>query len=183
MIGSLTGIVNSSLRNPLIIDVNGVGYAVHVPEKFFNLKDQQIKVYIHTHVRDDALQLFGFMTPEELSLFELLITVSGVGPKTGLLVMDYGVAAIQKAITTGDVDFFTTIPRLGKKNAQKIIIELKNKMGGHNDLDLSGETNEIMDVLLSMGFDKNEARSALKKIPLEGTVESKIKFALKQLGK
>jgi holliday junction DNA helicase RuvA len=187
MIARLTGKVTATQKNPLIVDVHDVGYAVYVPEKILtkSYMDEPITFFIHTHVRDDALQLFGFLSIDELSMFEMLITVSGIGPKTALLVIDRGVKAIQKAITTGDVEFFTTIPRLGKKNAQKIIIELKNKLGGLNDLDLSGnssETKEIFDALLSMGFDKNEIKDTLSTIP-EGSVEEKIKYALKQLGK
>jgi len=188
MIAQLTGAITHIHINPLVLDVHGVGYAVFVPQKLLVTvtMGQKMTVYTHTHVREDALQLFGFSTEQELSLFELLLTVSGIGPKTALLVLDRGVDAIRHAIVSSDVEFFMAVPRLGKKNAQKIIIELKSKVGSTGDLDLSGEatgdTKQIIDALLSMGFDRKEAREAVKKIPQDTSLEEKVKFALKMLG-
>ena len=180
MIARLTGTVIGI--HPLVLDVHGVGYLVSVPQKFATAIGQKLTVHTYTHVREDALQLFGFETQEELSLFELLLTVSGIGPKTALAVMDRGVDAIRKAITSSDVDFFMTVPRLGKKNAQKIIIELRSKIAGTTgDIPETGETGEITSALLSMGFDRNELKEVIKKLP-EGSLEEKIKFALKMLG-
>lgn len=187
MIAQLTGSVTRMHMNPLVLDVHDVGYAIFVPQKLLMtaMKDQKLTLYTHTYVREDALQLFGFASPEELTLFDLLLTVSGVGPKTALAVLDRGPDAIRRAIVSSDVEFFMTIPRLGKKNAQKIIIELKSKLGSTSDLDLtqeeSGDTKQIIDALMSMGFDRKEAREAIKKLP-DGTLETKIKFALKMLG-
>lgn len=188
MIAQLTGKVASTQKNPIIIDVGGVGYAVQFPEKFIaSIKlGQLITVAIHTHVREDALVLFGFPNRQEQTIFELLLTVSGIGPKTALLVMDHGAPAVQQAIGKGDVDFFQSIPRLGKKNAQKIIIELRNKMiDGDFDLpgETSSETTELIEALQSMGFDRKEVREVVKKIPSDGTLSSKMKHALRLLGK
>ncbi len=188
MIAQLTGIAITTHKNPLTIDVHDVGYAVFVPEKMLStVKDgQKITVFIHTHVREDALILFGFASREERAIFELLLTVSGIGPKTALLVMDHGALAVQTAIGRGDVDFFTSIPRLGKKNAQKIIIELRNKMiDGDFGIpeESSSETTEIMEALLSMGFDRKEIREVIKKLPADATLEKKITQALQLLGK
>jgi len=121
-------------------------------------------------------------------LFTLLLSVSGIGPKTALAITDRGVDQVRHAIVSSDVDFFTTIPRLGKKNAQKIIIELKSKLGSTKDLDLasqsSGDTKEIIDALLSMGFIRHEIVEVLKKITPEAqTIEQKIREALRFLGK
>ncbi|MEK7533265.1 MAG: Holliday junction branch migration protein RuvA [Patescibacteria group bacterium] len=188
MIARLTGSVVRTHLNPLVLDVHGVGYAVYVPQKLLTTLtiNRSLTVYTHTHVREDALLLFGFATEEELTIFELLLTVSGIGPKTALLVLERGVAAIRRSIVSSDVEFFMAVPRLGKKNAQKIIIELKSKVGSTSDLDLSGEdggdTKEIIDALISMGFDRKEAREATKKLPAEGSLKEKIKFALKMLG-
>ena len=188
MIAQLTGRIVRFSHNPLVIDVHGVGYAVYVPQGVLTAasKEQTMTVFTHTHVREDALMLFGFLTEPELILFELLLTVSGVGPKTALAVLDRGSSAIRTAIAKADVEFFMAIPRLGKKNAQKIIIELKTKLGSPTDLDLSDETGsdtaQILDALMSMGFDRKEAREALKKLPQEGSVEQKLKHALKMLG-
>jgi len=190
MIGQLTGTIVTENRNPLIIDVSGVGYRVFVPPlELSRLPKNSIRTLtIYTSVKDDAIDLYGFLTFEELGLFELLLTVSGIGPKTGLLVINRGVELVTKAIMQSDVTFFMTIPRLGKKNAQKIIIELKSKLGSMKDLDLTesetSETKDIMDALTSMGFEKSEVLAAIKKLsPDYTTTEQKLKAALKLLGR
>lgn len=183
MIGRLTGIIDSHIHNPLIIDVHGVGYVVHVPERFLaSIKPgKSHTLLIHSHIREDTFDLYGFPTQQELALFELLLTVSGIGPKTALNVVDRGVDVVETAVRKGDVEFFTTIPRLGTKNAQKIIIECKGKL----DLtETSGETRQVADALSSMGFDKHEIRETIKKLDAKDiTAEQKIRHALKLLGK
>jgi Holliday junction DNA helicase RuvA len=189
MIGMLTGIIDSHIHNPLIIDVHGVGYVVHVPERYLpGIKiGKTHTLFIHSHIREDAFDLYGFASERELVLFELLLTVSGVGPKTALTVTDRGVDAVENAVRNSDVDFFTTIPRLGIKNAQKIIIELKSKLGSTTMLNLEGEssdTKQVMEALASMGFDRHEIREAIKKFDAKDvTVEQKIRHALKLLAK
>ncbi len=190
MIGFLTGIVYTNHKNPIILVVNGVGYAVFVADRLRTslVKDQKTSLSIHTHVSDDAITLYGFSGDNELTLFELLLTVSGIGPRTAIAIIDRGVDAIERAITESDVDFFTTIPRLGKKNAQKIIIELKTKLGSVRELNLKdevdGETRQLQDALLGMGFEKREINEAMKKLdPADVTVEQKIRRTLKLLGK
>ena len=189
MIGALIGTVHTITKNPIIFFVGDVGYAVSITDNLAKTLPANKKtfLFIHTHIREDAFDLFGFISQEELTLFELLLTVSGVGPKTALLVMNGGAEAIKHAVQTSDVDFFTRIPRLGRKNAQKIIIELKNKLGSVGELDLrdaSQEIDEMIDALVSMGFAKKEVLAIVKKIPSEDTtVEQKIKSALKLLGK
>lgn len=189
MIGRLTGTIDSNTSNPLIIDVHGVGYLVRVPERFLaSIKISKSHIlFIHPHIREDAFDLYGFAKQEELNLFELLLTVSGVGPKTALGVIDRGTESVEEAVRKSDVDFFTTIPRLGTKNAQKIIIELKSKLGSSKALDLageSGETKQVIEALASMGFERHEIREAIKKFDAKDkTVEQKVRHALKLLGK
>lgn len=189
MIGALIGTVHTVKKNPIIFFAGDVGYAVSVTDTLAKTLTPNKKtfLFIHTHIREDAFDLFGFSSQEELSLFELLLTVSGVGPKTALLVMNAGGDAIKHAVQTGNVDFFTNIPRLGRKNAQKIIIELKNKLGSIGELDLrdeSQETDEMVEALVSMGFAKKEVLGIVKKIPSSDmTVEQKLISALKFLGK
>lgn len=190
MIGALTGTVFTVNRNPLILMVGNVGYNVFVPTKLIGklTLGQKITLYIHTHVRDDVLDFYGLPTIEELDLFNLLLDVPGVGPRTGLSIINEGVSAITTAASIGDVDFFQTIPRLGKKNAQKIIIELKSKIGSLNDLDLTedsgSETKEFLDALMSMGFEKKEALQAFKKITVkDAPLGQKIRQALRYLAK
>jgi Holliday junction DNA helicase RuvA len=190
MIGLLTGTVYQKLKNPIILMVGGVGYCVHVPPNVLNVltQDATHTLFIHTHVRDDALDLYGFSSQDQLDLFTLLLTVSGIGPRTALAIIDRGAPEIYKAIAKGDVDFFTTIPRLGKKNAQKIIIELKSKLGSIGDLDLSedisGQTGQLLDALMAMGFARKEAIVAIKKLTTsEQTLEQKIRKSLQFLGR
>lgn len=189
MIGAVHGTVQVKQGECLLVMTPGVGYLVHVPARTLTNLTLGDKAFFHTytHVREDQLQLYGFSTPEELTLFELLISVSGVGPKTALLVIDRGVEQVRTAVAKADVGFFTGIPRLGNKNAQKIIIELKTKLGSVVELDLSsdniGETQELVEVLLSMGFSKVEAITAIKNMPVDAaTLEQKINAALKMLG-
>jgi len=190
MIGALKGIVFSKSQNSVILFTGGVGYLVSVTTRFLEKTkiDEEIFLFIHTHVREDAFDLYGFSTHDELRLYELLLTVSGIGPKTALLVIDKGVPTIEQAIRSSDVDFFTSVRRLGRKNAQKIIIELKQKMGSIVDLDLSGkdgaETKELIDALSSMGFAKSEVLQSIKTLPTNvKMLEEKIRHCLKQLGK
>ena len=191
MIASLKGIVEGKNNQSAIVDVNGVGYKVLLTTNILSklIVGQKVKFFIYTHVREDALDLYGFLNQEDLQLFEHLIGVSGVGPKTALGVFSVGGAEnIISAVTKADLDFFTAVPRLGKKNAQRIIIDLKGKLGSLADLDLStdfsSESLEITSALKTFGFTASEAREAIKSVNGKAqTLEEKIKLALKYLGK
>lgn len=189
MIGFLSGLLHSKLTDSIILLVGGVGYRVIVTQNTLNvlLVQQQLELYIYTHVKQDAIDLYGFKSQPELDFFKLVLGVSGIGPKTALLVIDRGVASIKEAIIKADTDFFSTIPRLGQKNAQRIIIDLKTKLGGITDLDLNRESTQIMDVveaLQSMGYSRQEALIVVKSVPEgETSLEQKITFVLKQIGK
>lgn len=191
MIGLLKGVVVWKDMASMIIDVNGVGYKTYVSVSLLSQTaiGDNVTVFTHTHVREDLLELYGFTHHADLKLFEYLIGVSGVGCKTALGVFSVGSRAeIVNAITGNDVGFFTSVPRLGKKNAQKIIIELKNKLGGEEDLDLSraddSTADEVLGALKSLGFNPTEARHALKALNGQGeTVGEKVRLALKAMGK
>jgi len=191
MIGLLKGKVELLQRPFVIIDVNGVGYKVLVPESVYSklTKEEKVRIFTYTYVREDTLDLFGFLEAEDLKLFESLLTVSGVGPKTALNIFSFGERKdIIEAIIKGDVTFFTSVPRLGTKNAQKIIIELKTKMGAGQDLDLSGkdllENAEVVQALKNFGFSVNEAQKAVREVKKDGiSTEERIRLALKALGR
>lgn len=189
MIGFLTGTIHSKYSDQIILLVNGVGYLVTVPANYFNVCKVSLKIglYIYPHIRDDCFDLYGFFTTDELGLYKMMLTVSGVGPKTALLVIDKGVEKVERAIKEANTDFFTTVPRLGHKNAQKIIIELKNKVGGLKDLDLTPdnqENSQAIEALLNLGYSKQEAIRAIEAVPLsEETLEQKIGYALRVFGK
>lgn len=186
----LTGIVSYRFDPHILLNVQGVGYKVLVsPPVLSKLPvGTETALFTHMHVREDALELFGFLEPEDLKLFEYLISVSGIGGKTAVGVFAIGSRSqIISAIAKGDVAFFTAVPRLGKKNAQKLIIELKSKIGSKDDLDLSGgdsAADEVLLALQSFGFSLREASTALTAVADQGkTPEEKIKLALKYLGK
>lgn len=191
MISYLTGIIQTKGINYLIVmTTGGVGYKVYVPGDLItsSIIDKPKSLFTHTHVKEDALDLYGFPSQDELSMFELFLGVSGIGPKTALNIFSNGkLPKIKEAIVKGDVEFFMTVPRLGKKNAQKIIIELRSRLGSLGDLDLTaegGETKEIIDALKAFGFSPGETRDALRFIKdVEGNTSMKIKSALKYLGK
>lgn len=191
MIGFLRGEVVARDDPHIVIDVNGVGYKVVVANGVLSNieKNGKVKLFVYTHVREDAISLFGFLDSLDLKLFEQLISVSGIGPKTAMNIFSIGSREeVVQAIITSDVSFFVGVPRLGKKNAQKIIIELKSKLGSIEDLDLSKmdvkENSEVIAALKSFGFSSREALEALKNIKGEGeSTEEKIRMALKYLGK
>lgn len=189
MIGYLTGTIHSKYPDQIILLVCGVGYLVTVPANYNNVYKiaSKIELYIYPHIRQDCFDLYGFFTTNELGLYKMMLTVSGVGPKTALMVIDKGVAKVEQAIKEANIDFFTTVPRLGYKNAQKIIIELKNKVGGLKDLDLtesSLENSQAIEALLNLGYSKTEAIRAIEAVPVsEKTLEQKIGYALRSFGK
>lgn len=191
MIASLSGIVELRDDPYLIISVNGVGYRVLASSgvlKTINGVGEKVRVFTYTHVREDVLELYGFPSQNDLKLFELLLSVSGIGPKTAISVFAVGSSdGIQSAIVTGNVEFFTTVPRLGRKNAQKIIIELKNKLGSTVELDLSEkelkENKDVIAALRTFGFSSKEAADAVKDLEKGLSTEEKIRKALKNLGK
>lgn len=188
MIGFLKGTV--ALRDDpyLFIDVHGVGYKTLVSTDILAkaVVGELLTLYTYTFVRDDALELFGFLQYEDLKLFEKLIGVSGVGPKTAIQIFSSGTyAEILQAITQGNVAFFTSVPRLGKKNAQKIIIELRNKFTSEDISDLAiGDYEDVFQALSAFGFSQKEVYAATKSIDMTNlSTEQKIKAVLKYLGK
>lgn len=190
MIGMLRGTL--ALKNDpfVIVDVQGVGYKVFVPQMLLSRKNKgdELTLFVHTLVREDTLDLYGFEAPEDLKLFEYFLGVSGVGGKTALGIFSAGDRSrIVSAVATGDVQFFSSVPRLGKKSAQKIIIELKSKLGSTEDLDLTesgAENDEVVLALKSFGFTASEAMDALRAIRKDGQSSSEqVRLALKYLGR
>lgn len=191
MIGSVRGKVILKDGNNLIIEANGVGYKVLVSSKVVSSVDMnsEIFVFTYTHVKEDLLELFGFVEVADLKLFENLISVSGVGPKTAMSIFSFvSRNDVINAVIKGDTSIFNGIPRLGKKNAQKIIIELKSKLGddGSFELDLAAmdQNDEIVTVLRGLGFSSKEIAESLKNVDSKLTsTDEKLKQALKYLGK
>jgi holliday junction DNA helicase RuvA len=195
MISSLRGIVSRMWGNYVEIEVGGVGYEVQLSITNYELRiGDEIKVFVYMAVSENDIRLFGFKTTEDLDLFKMLISVSGVGPKTaaGILAADFAEATssqrIIKAIGDADVDFFKKIKGIGLKTAQRIIVDLKSKIGGLGELNLAasagsyGEPKED-DLTLSLkqlGFEKKEIEGMMKGMPVELVeIEEKLEWCLR----
>jgi len=172
----------------LILEAAGVGYRVSVsPDTLSKAKpDVETFLFIHTHVREDALDLYGFLDHAELEFFEMLISVSGIGPKGALSILSIAtIDTLKRAITTGDTSYLTKISGIGKKTAEKIVLELRDKIkggvDGQSEETLKGEL-DALEALKSLGYSQGEAREALKKVTAEVSTNTKIKEALKVLG-
>jgi len=186
MIGSIRGKIILKTEKFLIVETGGVGYKINIsPDTLAKIQkiNGEVFFFIHTHVREDTLDLYGFLDREELEFFEMLINVSGIGPKGALAIL--GIASIEtlkKAIGTGDISYLTKISGIGKKTAEKIVIELRDKMGEEKEgSSLQGEL-DALEALKSLGYSQNEAREALKKVTRETNTNIKIREALKILG-
>lgn len=191
MIGYLRGEVFFKEGNSIILDVKGVGYKVLAASDVLAkaIKGISLEIFIYTHVREDNISLFGFLDALDLKLFENLIGVSGIGPKTAMNIFSIGDRSqIISAIISADTSFFKGVPRLGQKNAQKIIIELKNKFGGIAELDLTGAdmsgSEEVVVALKGFGFTGKEIHDAIRNVKKNGQkITETIKLALRYLGK
>lgn len=191
MISRLTGTIIHTDLKYVILDVNGVGYKVSVSPDMFQKMDKEGKVTFWTYlaVREDALDLYGFPTQSELKFFELLITISGIGPKTAMgILSNASVQSLETAIQTGDTSHLTKVSGIGKKVAEKIVLELKDKVTetAHTPESQAMMKNDsdALEALKSLGYSPTEARDALKALPKTITkTNDKIKEALKFLGK
>ncbi len=188
MIGKLKGVlVELDGNNALIETKGGVSYQTYItPNILSKVKiGYDIEFYTYLQVRDDALTLFAFETKEERSLFDLLLAVSGVGPKTAYLVISYAkVNDLIRAVKENDIDFFSQIRGLGKKTGMKIILELSQKLKQEFELRkmyLSEEDRTVIDALVALGFKSHDVSSAVSKLPKSLSVEEKIKEALKTI--
>lgn len=188
MIGWLKGSILYIDTSAVLLDVSGVGYRVLLSSVTLGKlqKGQKAEFFVHTHIREDLLELYGFSEIGDLRLFQELISVSGIGPKTALNIFSLGRRAeIVNAVTSADLSFFTGVPRLGKKNVQKIIIELKPRLG-EGEFELLPEDvyeKDVLEALKTFGYSAKEALDAYREISKEGqTPEERIRLSLKRLG-
>ena len=205
MIAHLSGKLIDRHATSVVLDVNGVGYEVTIPvTTFYDLEEagQTVSLRIYTHVREDALQLFGFRTPRERELFTLLISVSGIGPKSGIAMLS-GMSAdeIVSAIRTNNYARLTSIPGVGRKTAERLVIELRDKMAAlsgpalEEQVAAGGMTGaqsedalreDTLAALLQLGFPKPSAEKAITNSIQEGgdlSVETLLRRSLRQLSK
>ena len=191
MIYALSGIVSGKKENFLVVDVSGVGFKVFSnTQTLYRLpkEGEAVRVYCHTHVREDALELYGFLDEGELKFFEMLISVSGVGPRTALLILDLdSFPNVMAAIVGNKADVLSRAPGIGRKTAERIILELQSKINVSEvkGLDRAAETNiEIEDALVGLGYDRRVVKKTLAEMDdaSESGVEEKLRGALKLLG-
>ena len=192
MISRLTGKLVEKTPPQIVIDVNGVGYEADVSmQTFYNLPPlgETVQVFTQLVVREDAHLLFGFATAEERKTFRQLIKVSGIGAKTALGILSAMTAdELAQAVAEEDVKRLSSAPGIGKKTAERMVLELRGKLITHTVTDglfaapsENDETNDIVSTLLALGYSEREAKAAVKGIPKETDVGEGVRLALKNL--
>ena len=192
MIASLQGILESIASDGAVINVNGVGFRIYMPTSVLSTLGaigEEVKVHTHLHVKEDELSLYGFESVDELRLFEMLIGVSGLGPKLALAMLSaMSVDQLTMAIATGSTELLTTVPGIGKKMADRLILELREKIGAGlistPAAQLVQENTDVLAALTSLGYSVTEASRAVATLPPSSdlSLEEKIKLALQYLG-
>ena len=180
MIGKLTGVIEPLSPGEALLDVGGVGYEVRVPLYLSLEPGARTTLFIYTVVRDDAIDLYGFASRADMAFFKQLMTVSSIGPKTALSIMSVSdIVTLKRHIAAGDATALTKIFGIGKKSAERIVVELKDKVAP--DAGVAAGGSDIIDALLSLGYSAEEARRALKHVPM-GETREQLQAALKYLG-
>jgi Holliday junction DNA helicase RuvA len=190
VIGRLTGILGEKRPPTILLDVNGVGYELDVPmSTFFALPATGERVVLHTHlvVREDAHLLFGFATEEERRVFRQLLRISGIGARTALAVLSgLSVSDLHLAVSSQDGARLTKIPGIGKKTAERLLLELRDKLAGGGAPGAGGTSSnrgDALNALMALGYSEKEATGALGKLAPEIPVQDAIRQALKLLSK
>ena len=196
MITFLKGKLVEKQPTHIAIDVEGVGYEINIPLSTFDrLPDinEPVKLLTHLYVREDTHRLYGFMTEQERELFRMLLSISGLGPRMGLAILSGGpIERFKAAVAGGDAGLLTAIPGIGRKTAERIILELREKLGGLDELVAGapeakepGEYSDAVLALVSLGYKQKASREAVKKARASGekelNVEELIRQALKYL--
>ncbi len=192
MIGRLIGILAQKQPPQVLVDVQGVGYELDVPmSTFYQLPAVGERVALHTQlvVREDAQQLYGFLTEAERGTFRQLLKVAGVGARTALAVLSgLSVAELVEAVVRQETGRLTKIPGIGKKTAERLLLELKDKMGTEANMGLIGPRpapvpSDVLHALIALGYNEREALAALRTVAEGSSVAEGIKQALKSLSK
>ncbi len=196
MIALLRGKLAYKSIDHVIIDVGGVGYRLFIPlSSFYSLPETgEVSLFTHTHVREDTLSLYGFQTVEEKDLFVTLISISGIGPKLAVNILSHSSAHdLKTAIATGDIKSLSSLPGIGKKTAERLVLELKDKVGPVKGEDPLGDGSarfparemiaDVVSALVNLGYKENQARKVLENMELspELSMEQVLKGALKVL--
>ena len=193
MIGKLCGVIDTYGDDFVVIDVHGVGYVVHCSARTLQAlppAGEAATISIETHVREQEMTLYGFASEQDLALFQLLLGVSGIGPKSALSILsNMPVDALRLAISQEQPGVLARLPGIGKKTAEKIVLELKDKMGGVEGVSpelagLSEADAEVIDALTALGYSIIEAQRAVQALPRDvRDVEERLRLALTGFGK
>jgi len=202
MIARLSGLIVESRPDQLILDVGGVGYCLHIPlSTFYKLVEVRgsVSLHVHTHVREDAIQLFGFMTPDERDAFQRLIAVSGIGPKIALAVLSgIGAADLERAVREADRGVLERIPGIGRKTAERVLLELRDRLtprrrrgappvetGSVLDAPTPGPDADAVSALVHLGYSDNAAYDAIvaarRELGSDAPIEGLLRAALRAL--
>jgi Holliday junction DNA helicase RuvA len=195
MIAQLRGTLEDKRPNQILVDVGGVGYLVHVPlSTFYALGDlhSNVTLLIHTQVREDAISLYGFLSSREKHLFELLISASGVGPVLALKILSgMSVDDLVPAVRTGDLARLTRIPGVGRKTAERMVVELRDKLtamespeDARQPVTTTGTAGDVVSALLNLGYEQRTAEQAVERAKKDGakeTFEDLLRATLQQL--
>ena len=192
MIASLQGVVESLGGDYAIINVGGVGFRAYMPTSVLSTLGkvgEEVQIYTHLHVKDDDISLYGFGSADELTLFETLIGVSGLGPRLAMAMLSaLNVEQITMAIATGSTDLLITVPGIGRKMASRLILELKDRIGAGliatPAAQIAQENTDVLAALTSLGYSVSEASHAVATLPAASdlSVEERVKLALQYLG-
>lgn len=186
---SIEGILSLKGGRFVVIEVNGIGYKIHVSETILagSLKiGMNVKFFVFHHLKEEISELYGFLEASDLSFFEDLVSISGVGPRSALSIIDLAPAVdLQAAISSGKSDFLSRASGIGKKTAERIILELKNKFKDRGEGVKRLESDlELEGALISLGYQKSDVRKAIADLPeKEDSFQNKLKLVLKILGK
>jgi Holliday junction DNA helicase RuvA len=192
VIARLQGKLEAIAADSVIVNVGGVGFQVFLPTSTLSTLGnvgKEVKLYTHLHVREDIMALYGFGSADELRLFQVLTSVSGIGPKLGLSMLSaMNTEQLTMAIATGNADLLTAVPGIGKKIASRIILELKDKIGAGwittAATEITQENADVLGALISLGYSAAEASRAIVSLPKTSnlSLEEKIKLALQYFG-
>jgi Holliday junction DNA helicase RuvA len=191
MIATLSGTISEKLTNSIVLDVKGVGYGLLVTNDAFSRLglNEEVKLYVYEHIRENVHDLYGFTDLESKDLFEQLVNVNGVGPKVAINILGIGTLnGVKQAIASGDVKLIQSAPGVGKRVAERVVIELKDKVGLLSSLDeqslLTGEDiarqDEAVEALVALGYTVGDALGSLKSVDKSLSTSERVKLALKE---
>lgn len=190
MIAFVKGTIADISDRSVIIETQGVGYEVATTTDTLAVAKlgSEMALFTHLVVREDSMELYGFRTRQELTFFQMLITVSGVGPRSAIAIVSLGsIDSIQRAIGSGDATYLTSVSGIGRKTAEKIIIDLRDKLAALGHTAASGEMSgdaDAIEALMKLGYNRDEARTAIQQVPKTAvSTNDKIREALKHIGK